>query len=297
MAAYRSGSDFSFMTSDSTATLRPVAFGGRKCRGNEVRLHSHLGEGFAGDWAINKCRHMLFGQRFVWVTDCYAIRFILSYDGNNPAISRLQMRLMCWDVDIVHRPDTALVDADYWSCLGMDLDYDPLLRDYLAYALERCNSNPPPTDLPMHPENMPYFRGPRIQEPTDAAVSADALHIQSLVTEIVSTCTFCLDESTTTTTLPPPVPRSTRPLRRNSTTLVKHNLLLSINIRHPHRLIGHGDINKTISQLLVDPLTPCLQRSPTKHHLRRASSSRRPLIIVTNNQKIAPAPRFSGVQN
>jgi hypothetical protein len=97
--------------------------------------------------------------------------------------------------------------------------------------------------------------------------------------------TFRLDESTTTTTLPPPVPRSTRPLRRNSTTLAKHNLLLSINIRHPHRLIGHGDINKTISQLLVDPLTPCLQRSPTKHHLRRASSSRRPLIIVTNDQK------------
>ena len=31
MAAYRSGSDFLFMTSDSTATLRPVAFGGRKC--------------------------------------------------------------------------------------------------------------------------------------------------------------------------------------------------------------------------------------------------------------------------
>jgi len=45
--------------------------------------------------------------------------------------------------------------------------------------------------------------------------------------------TFHLDESTTTTTLPPPVPRSTRPLRRNSTTLVKQNLLLSINIRHP----------------------------------------------------------------
>jgi hypothetical protein len=22
---------------------------------------------------------MLFGQRFVWVTDCYAIKFILSY--------------------------------------------------------------------------------------------------------------------------------------------------------------------------------------------------------------------------
>ena len=83
---------------------------------NEVQLHSHLGEGFACDYAINKCRHMLFGQRFVWVTDCYAIKFILSYEGGNSGILCLQMRLMCWDVDIVHRPDTALVDADYWSC-------------------------------------------------------------------------------------------------------------------------------------------------------------------------------------
>ena len=27
---------------------------------------------------INKSHHMLFGQRFVWVADCYAILFILS---------------------------------------------------------------------------------------------------------------------------------------------------------------------------------------------------------------------------
>ncbi len=100
------------MTKEYSAVLRPVAFGGRRSRGNEIRLHSHLGECFAGDWAINKNRHMLFGQRFVWVTDCYAARFILSYDGNNPAILRLQMRLMCWDVDIVHRNDIHLTDAD-----------------------------------------------------------------------------------------------------------------------------------------------------------------------------------------
>jgi hypothetical protein len=129
---------------------------------------------------------MLFGQRFVSVTDCYAIKFILSYEGGNSAILHLQMRLMCWDVDIVHRPDTELVDADYWSHLGVDLDFDPLLRGYLAYALARCHSSPPPTDLPMRPENMPYYRRPRIQEPTKSAVPADALHIQSLITEIVS---------------------------------------------------------------------------------------------------------------
>jgi hypothetical protein len=133
MNTYRSGSDFLFMTKDSNASLRPVAFGGRKCRGNEVRLHSHLGEGFAGDWAVNKNRHMLFGQRFVSVTDCYAIRFILSYDENNPAILRLQMHVMCWDVEIVHRIDTHLVNADYWSRVGADICFDPLFKSYLDF--------------------------------------------------------------------------------------------------------------------------------------------------------------------
>jgi hypothetical protein len=183
---YWDGKGFSFMTKSSSAVLHPICFGARQSRSNKVRLHSHLGEGFAGDYAINKCSHMLFGQQFVWVTDCYAIKFILSYEGGNSAILRLQMRLMCWDVDIVHCPDTELVDANYWSRLGVDLDFDPLLPGYLAYALARRNLNPPPTDLPMHPENMPYYRGPRIQEPTESAVPANALHIQSLITDIVS---------------------------------------------------------------------------------------------------------------
>jgi hypothetical protein len=50
---------------------------------------------FVGNFAMNKCRHMLFGQQFIWVTDCYVAKFVLSYDGANPAILRLQMRLMC----------------------------------------------------------------------------------------------------------------------------------------------------------------------------------------------------------
>jgi hypothetical protein len=53
------------MTKSSSAVLHPVCFGARRSRGNEVRLHSHLGEGFAGDYAIKKCSHMLFGQQFV----------------------------------------------------------------------------------------------------------------------------------------------------------------------------------------------------------------------------------------
>ena len=80
---------------------------------------------------------------------------------------------MCWDVDIVHRPDTDLIDADYWSRLGVDIDFDPLFRDYLKYTRQLCHLNPAPTDLPMRPKNMPYYRGPRFQR-TNPSESADA---------------------------------------------------------------------------------------------------------------------------
>jgi hypothetical protein len=102
MDAHQCGSDFSFMAKSSAVVLYLVAFGAQRCRGNEICLHSHLGEGFVGNWSINKCRHMVFGQQFVWATDCYASKFILTYDGTNLAILRLQMQLICWDVDIVY---------------------------------------------------------------------------------------------------------------------------------------------------------------------------------------------------
>jgi len=117
-----------------------------------------------------------------------------------------------------------------------------------------------------------------------------------MVCRMPSGGTFHLDESTTTTTLPSIVPRSTRPLRRNSTTLVKHNLSSSITIHYPYHQLGHGDIDTIISQLLVDLLTLRLQRLPTKSRLGCTSSSRCIIILATNNQKIPSAQPFSGMQ-
>ncbi len=54
LLGYWDGKSFSFMTKESTALLHPVCFGAWKCRSNGVRLHSHLGECFAGVYAINK---------------------------------------------------------------------------------------------------------------------------------------------------------------------------------------------------------------------------------------------------
>jgi hypothetical protein len=131
MKHHMDGSKFEFMDKSSKGILHLLAFGCRCTRGNKKRPHSHLGEAFAGDYAINKCRHMCFGQRFTWVTDCYTLKFILSYNRRNSAILHLQMRFMCWDMDIEHRNNIHLTDADYWSRLGADICYDPLLKDYI----------------------------------------------------------------------------------------------------------------------------------------------------------------------
>ncbi len=98
---------------------------------------------------------------------------------------RLQMRLKCWDVDIVHRPNVELIDADYWSQLGADLNFDPLYRKYLELTRQTRKSHPAPTDLPMRPENMPYYRKPRIQKVSSEIDKADTLHIQSLLSELI----------------------------------------------------------------------------------------------------------------
>jgi hypothetical protein len=169
------GKGFDFMTKTSSAVFHPVAFGCRRTRGGETKLHSHLGEGFAGDWAINKNHHMCFGQQFTWVTDCYAIKFILSYDGRNPSILRLKMRFMCWDMDIEHRNHIFLLDADYWSRLGDDLCFDPLLKTYIEQVNSFHQRSPSLTALPPSPENMPYFRGPRL--PKEAATPADSQNL------------------------------------------------------------------------------------------------------------------------
>ncbi len=156
------GSSFDFMTKDSTALLHPVAFGCRRMCGNKQRLHSHLGEVFSGDYAIIKCCHMAFGKRFVWVTACYALKFILSYDGRNPAILHLQMHFMCWDMIIKHRNNLCLTNANYFSQLGADLCFDPLLKDYVHQIQSIKCWSPSPTELPIAPEHQPYFRGPRL---------------------------------------------------------------------------------------------------------------------------------------
>jgi hypothetical protein len=153
-SAYCPGANFSFMTKTSKDVLHPVVFGARRCRGKDVRLHSHLEKGFVSDWAMNKCRHMLFGQRIVWVTNCYAMKYFFLYKGANHTVLCLQMDLMCWNVDIIHQNNHYITDADYWLQIGTELCFDPPFKAYLDLVHTLCLKNPPPTSFPMKPEHM-----------------------------------------------------------------------------------------------------------------------------------------------
>jgi hypothetical protein len=133
---------------------------------------------------MNKCPHMLFGQSYVWVTDCYAIKLILLYCGDNSAILRLQMRLMGWDVNIVHRNDNNITDADYWSCLGANLCFDPVFKTYLNLTRKLCLENPPPTSFPMKPKNMPKYRGPRVITANQNDQASKNAHCQSIISTV-----------------------------------------------------------------------------------------------------------------
>jgi hypothetical protein len=153
------GGTFDFMTKDSSNMLHLVAFGCRRTGSKEKCLHSHLGEALRGNYAINEYCHPAFGHCFVWITDCFALKFILSYNKRRPAILRLQTRFMCWDRVIEHRNDMCLTNADYFSWLGANLCYDPLLKEYIQQVATLCCYSPAPTSMPMAKEHQTYVCG------------------------------------------------------------------------------------------------------------------------------------------
>ncbi len=77
---------------------------------------------------------------------------------------------MCWDVDIVHWNDTHLIDADYWSWHGEDICFDPHFHEYLQFDRSLRAEFPAPKTLPMIPQNMPYYCGPRISSQANSSV-------------------------------------------------------------------------------------------------------------------------------
>ncbi len=137
-------------------TLWPISIRSCRSHGCKVHLYPHLSEGFKGDWLINKSCHYFWGMQFTWATNCYAIQFILSYDGNSPVIQCLQMWLMLLNMVVIHCNNSWLIDSDKWLCLGEAFCFNPLLHQYNKILLDLHKSNPPPTGV-TKPKNMSNY--------------------------------------------------------------------------------------------------------------------------------------------
>ena len=84
-------------------------------------------------------------------------------------------------MDIIHRNNILLTDADYWSRFGVNIFYDPLFKSCLDFDRGLREKFPEPIKFPLFPENMPYYRGPHVIPPSDTAKPVnDVHHCQSL---------------------------------------------------------------------------------------------------------------------
>ena len=120
-------------------------------------LHSHLGEAFTLDWAINATRLYIWGQCFTVINDCYSLKFVLTYKGNNSDILRVQMRLQLWATDIVHRACDFNVDSNHMLKLAQSTTFDPLLSKYL-HSVAKLQRKYPPPDGDMTAETMSGYQ-------------------------------------------------------------------------------------------------------------------------------------------
>jgi hypothetical protein len=97
----------------------------------------------------------------------------MSYEGTNAPIMRLQMELMSWWFTVTHRPNRMLIDADFFSRIKKDLQFDPLLIQYMEVAHDIYKRNQPDASSPeVSPENMPNYKGKRS---TPVAVTVNLL--------------------------------------------------------------------------------------------------------------------------
>ena len=137
--------------------LFPLGFSSRKCSKAESFLHSFMNEALAVNFGINQWKVFLWGKEFTILTDCRALIWLLSYEGTNAAVRRLQFEILGYWFTVHHRSASMNGDADALSRLALDFTIDPSLKNYykLASDLERQH---PCVNGPVQPDNLPGFR-------------------------------------------------------------------------------------------------------------------------------------------
>ena len=116
-----------------------------------------MNEALAVNFGIHKWRVFLWGRAFTLLTDCRALIWLLSYEGTNAAVRRLQFEILGFWFTIWHRPESANKDADGISRIGVDYSIDPTLAHYYKLAYE-LKSKYPCVQGDIEPSKLPGYR-------------------------------------------------------------------------------------------------------------------------------------------
>lgn len=68
------------------------------------------------------------GKTFTVITGFRELLWLMSYDGYNHSVRRLQLEMLGYWFTIVNRPGHILEDANYFSILNKNTYIDPLLK-------------------------------------------------------------------------------------------------------------------------------------------------------------------------
>ena len=99
----------------------------RKTHGNEKFYHSYVGEATCGHFAMLCECYYLWGKEFTWLTDCWGLHWILSYDGPNHTIHCWLIEFSTFSFHVFHHHAHLMIEGDTLSHLHQP---DPLCVQY-----------------------------------------------------------------------------------------------------------------------------------------------------------------------
>ncbi|XP_011699344.1 PREDICTED: uncharacterized protein LOC105456757 [Wasmannia auropunctata] len=103
------------MQRNDEGALKPVAYYSRKTTTDKQKWHSYDLETLAVIEALRRFRVYLLGLKFKIITDCNALRTVLTKRDLVPRIARWWIRLQEYDCEIEYRPGTRMAHVDALS--------------------------------------------------------------------------------------------------------------------------------------------------------------------------------------